>query len=143
MFEFDATLPVMAVQFLLLAAILNAVFYKPMMKTLDERSEYIRTNNASAKERLSKAQGMVKEYEQQLADSRRQAQAVLEQAQADARSIVAQKVAEAQKEVQANKENTAREIEAQKQAAMSSLEQQVDSLARQILNKVLGAELVK
>ncbi|MGL5796158.1 MAG: F0F1 ATP synthase subunit B', partial [Waterburya sp.] len=37
MFDFDATLPLMAVQFLLLTALLNAVFYKPLTKVLDER----------------------------------------------------------------------------------------------------------
>ena len=33
MFDFDATLPLMAVQFLLLMVALNAVFYKPLMKS--------------------------------------------------------------------------------------------------------------
>jgi len=37
MFDFDATLPFMALQFLLLAALLNAIFYKPLTKALDER----------------------------------------------------------------------------------------------------------
>lgn len=143
MFEFDATMPLMAVQFLLLAVVLNAVFYKPLTKTLDERDEYIRSNNADARERLAKSQMLVKEYEQKISEARKQSQAVLEQAQLDARNINAQKIAEAQKEVQAQKEQTAREIEEQKQAAMRTLEGQVDSLSRQILEKLLGPELVK
>jgi F-type H+-transporting ATPase subunit b len=143
MFEFDATLPLMAVQFLLLAVILNAVFYKPLMKTLDERDEYIRKNKVDARERLSKAQNLVREYEIQISEARRQSQSILEQAQLDAKKINAEKMAEAQREVQAQKEKAAREIEEQKQAAMSSLEQQVDALSRQILEKILGAELVR
>jgi F-type H+-transporting ATPase subunit b len=143
MFEFDATLPLMAVQFLLLAVILNAVFYKPLMKTLDERDEYIRKNKVDARDRLSKAQNLVKEYESQISEARRQSQSILEQAQLDAKKINAEKMAEAQREVQAQKEKAAREIEEQKQVAMSSLEQKVDGLSRQILEKILGAELVK
>lgn len=143
MFEFDATMPLMAVQFLLLAVVLNAVFYKPLTKTLDERDEYIRKNDADARERLAKSEMLVKQYEQQISDARKQSQAIVEQAQADARNINAQKVAEAQREVQAQKEKAAQEIEEQKQVAMSSLEQQVDSLSRQILEKLVGAELVK
>lgn len=143
MFEFDATMPLMAVQFLLLAVVLNAIFYKPLTKTLDERDEYIRSNNANARERLAKSQMLVKEYEQKISEARKQSQAVLEQAQLDARNINAQKIAEAQKEVQAQKEQTAREIEKQKQEAMRTLEGQVDSLSRQILEKLLGPELVK
>jgi F-type H+-transporting ATPase subunit b len=143
MFEFDATLPLMAIQFLLLAVVLNAVFYKPLMKTLDERDEYIRKNKVDARDRLSKSQSLVKEYESQISEARRQSQAILEQAQLDAKKINAEKMAEAQREVQAQREKAAQEIEAQKQSAMRSLEQQVDTLSRQILEKILGAELVK
>jgi F-type H+-transporting ATPase subunit b len=143
MFDFDATLPLMAVQFLLLAVLLNAIFYKPLTKVLDERDNYVRKNESDARERLAKAQNLIKEYEIQISDARRESQSVLEQAQADAKAITAEKMAQAQREVQAQKEQAAQEIEAQKQAAMSSLEQQVDALSRQILEKLLGPELVR
>ncbi|MBD2607098.1 F0F1 ATP synthase subunit B' [Scytonema hofmannii FACHB-248] len=138
MFDFDATLPLMALQFLLLAALLNVIFYKPLTKVLDDRDNYIRTNNLEASERLAKAERLTKEYEQQLADARRQSQATLEAAQAEAKKITAVKIAEAQKEAQAQREQASVEIEQQKQEAMRSLEQQVDALSRQILEKLLG-----
>jgi F-type H+-transporting ATPase subunit b len=142
MFDFDATMPLMALQFLLFTALLNAVFYKPLTKVLDERDEYIRNNSSDARERLAKAESIVAEYERQIAAARRESQALIQQAQTDAREINAQKIAEAQKEVQSQKEAAAREIQEQKAAAMSNLEQQVDSLSRQILEKILGPELV-
>ncbi|MBW4572378.1 MAG: F0F1 ATP synthase subunit B' [Tolypothrix carrinoi HA7290-LM1] len=138
MFDFDATLPLMALQFLLLAALLNAIFYKPLTKVLDDRDNYIRTNNLEAGERLAKAERLTKEYEQQLADARRQSQATVEAAQAEAKKITAEKIAQAQKEAQAQREEASVEIEQQKQEAMQSLEQQVDALSRQILEKLLG-----
>ena len=143
MFDFDATLPLMAVQFLLLAALLNVVFYKPLMKALDERDEYIRSNEVGARERLAKAEQLALQYEEKLADTRRQSQALIANAQADAQKIGAQKIAEAQQEAVVKREQTAREIEQQKQEALQSLEQQVDALSRQILEKILGPELVK
>ncbi len=143
MFDFDATLPLMAVQFLLLAAVLNAIFYKPLTKVIDDRANYIRTNEAEAKERLSKAEQLANQYEQQLSEARKQSQAIIESAQADAKKIAAQKIAEAEQEAQAQREEAQREIEQQKQQAMSSLEQQVDALTRQILEKLLGPELVR
>ncbi len=142
MFDFDATMPLMALQFLLFTALLNAVFYKPLTKVLDERDEYIRNNSSDARERLAKAESIVAEYEKQIAAARRESQALIQQAQADARDINAQKIAEAQKEVQSQKEAAAKEIQEQKVSAMSNLEQQVDSLSRQILEKILGPELV-
>jgi F-type H+-transporting ATPase subunit b len=143
MFDFDATLPLMALQFLLLAAVLNVIFYKPLTKALDDRDNYIRTNNLEAQERLAKAERLTKEYEQQLAEARRQSQAVVAQAQAEAEKITAEKIAQAQKEAQVQREQVAQEIEQQKQEALRSLEQQVDALSRQILEKLLEPTLVK
>jgi F-type H+-transporting ATPase subunit b len=143
MFDFDATLPLMALQFLVLAALLNAIFYKPMTKVLDDRDNYIRTNNLDARERLAKAESLAKEYEAQLASARRQSQVTLETAQNEAKKITAQKIAQAQQEGQAQREQAAREIEQQKQAAMATLEAQVDALSSQILEKLLGPALVK
>lgn len=143
MFDFDATLPLMAVQFLILAALLNAIFYKPLTKALDERDEYIRNNQLDAQERLSKAERLAKQYEEELAAARRQAQKVITDAQADAQKIGSQQIAEAQSEAQSEREKAAKEIEQQKQEALRSLEQQVESLSRQILDKLLNPQLIK
>ena len=142
-FDFDATLPFMALQFLVLMVVLNAVFYKPLTKMLDERDEYIRTTQLSAGERLAKAQKLAQEYEQKLGETRKQSQAVIAAAQADAQKTASAKVAEAQKEAQVAREKAGQEIEQQKQEAMRSLEQEVDVLSRQILEKLLGTALAK
>ncbi len=142
MFDFDATLPLMALQFLALVAVLNAIFYKPLTKVLDERDDYIRNNETQARERLAKSQELAKQYEKQLAEARKESQAVVAAAQEEANKIAAQAMAEAQREAQAQKEEAQQEIDKQKQEAMAALEQQVDSLSHQILEKILGTELV-
>lgn len=143
MFDFNATLPLMALQFLLLAALLNAIFYKPITKVLDDRDNYIRDNQLGASDRLAQAQKLTKDYEQQLADARRQSQSIVANAQAEAQKITAQQIAEAQQEAQAQREKAAKEIEQQKQQALSALEQEVDALSRQILEKLLGPSLAR
>ena len=55
MFDFDATLPMMALQFVLLAIILNAIFYKPLNKVLDERADYIRQQETGGQQQLAEA----------------------------------------------------------------------------------------
>ncbi|MEO0684076.1 MAG: F0F1 ATP synthase subunit B', partial [Cyanobacteria bacterium J06649_11] len=55
--------------------------------------------------------------------------------------VASEKVAAAQKEAQEQREQAAQEIEQQKQQAMASLEKEVDGLSRQILEKLLGADL--
>ncbi|CEJ43974.1 F0F1 ATP synthase subunit B' [Umezakia ovalisporum] len=142
LFDLDATLPLMAIQFLVLALVLNATLYKPLGNAIDERNDYIRNNQLEAQERLSKTQKLAEQYEQELADARRQAQKIIADAQAEAQKIAAEKMAAAQREAQAEKEKASNEIEQQKQSALASLEQQVDSLSGQILEKLLGADLV-
>lgn len=142
LFDFDATLPLMALQFLLLVVVLNAVFYKPLSKAIDDRDDYIRKNSLEARERLTKAEKLAQQYEQELAETRRKSQATIAAAQADAQKIAAEKMAQAQGEAQVQREQAAQEIEQQKAEALSSLEQQVDALSRQIIEKLLGPELV-
>jgi F-type H+-transporting ATPase subunit b len=142
MFDFDATLPLMALQFILLAVVLNAIFYKPLSKVLDERAGFLRSQKTEARERLAKAENLTAQYEQQLGEARRQSQDVIASAQGDAKRLADEQIAEAQRQAQAQREQAAQEIEQEKQAAMAVLEQQVEALSRQILEKLLGPELV-
>ncbi len=143
MFDFDATLPLIALQFIVLAFVLNAIFFKPLTKVLDERASYILNNETEAQERISKANQLAQGYEQQLGEARKQSQAILATAQSEAQKLATEKIAQAQQEAQRQKEAAAQEIEEQKQAALRTLEAQVDGLSRQILEKLLGSELVK
>lgn len=142
LFDFDATLPLMALQFLVLVAVLDAVFYKPLTKVIDERDEYVRKKLLEAQEQVAKTNNITKQYEQELAETRRKSQATIAAAQADAQKIATSKLQEAQAEATKQREQAQKEIDQQKAAAMSSLEQQVDALSRQILEKLLGPGLI-
>jgi F-type H+-transporting ATPase subunit b len=137
MFDFDATLPLMAVQFMVLVFLLNAVFYKPLTKVLEDRAEVIRSSQTGAKEGLDKINALTQQYEKELTDSRRQYQAVIGKAQAEAQKTADEKVAAAQAEAIAAREQAKKELDVQKQAALATLETQVDSLSREILDKLL------
>ena len=41
LFDFDGTLSVIAVQFLVLMLLLNIILYEPILKTLDQRKIYV------------------------------------------------------------------------------------------------------
>ena len=138
LFDLDATLPLMAIQFLLLVAVLNALFYKPLGKVLDERDGYVRGSLTEAEERLAKAKNLAEQYESELASTRRKTQEIVANAQAEAQRIAAAKVAEAQQEAQAQREKAQEELEAQKASAMATLEGQVDALSQQIVDRLLS-----
>jgi len=44
LFDFDATLPLMAVQVVALTFILNALFFKPVGQVVEEREGYVTTS---------------------------------------------------------------------------------------------------
>ncbi len=143
LFDLDATLPLMAIQFVILVAILNVTFFKPLTGAIEGRADYIRKNRQEAEERLAKSKQLAHQYEQELADTRRQAQAVILTAEADAQKLMASKLAEAQQEAQQQREQAQREIDEQKQAALQTLESQIDVLSRQILDKLLGSSAAR
>ena len=139
--DINATLPFMAVQFLVLMAILNQILFKPLGKVLDERDEFIRSGLSGSQEKLAETEALAEQYEQELASTRRQAQEVIVSAQNEAQAIADSKVAEAQQEAQVKREQAQAELNQQKQSAMQSLEQQVDALSRQIMGKLLGSQV--
>lgn len=137
LFDFNATLPLMALQFLALTVMLNLLFYKPIGNILDDREEYIRNSLTSASASLLKANELTKKYELELAESRKKAQSIIKNAQQEAQLIVSEKIKEAQKEAEQLLFNAYQELNTQKQQALKSLEVQVDFLSDQIRNKLL------
>ncbi len=74
LFDIDATLPLVAIQFLLLMVILNIVLYNPLLTIIEERKEYILTNLGKASELLAEANNLTAQYEEELASVRKEAQ---------------------------------------------------------------------
>ena len=135
LFDIDATLPLMAVQFLILAAVLNALFYKPLGKAIDDRGSYVKGQLSSAKSQKEEALALAQKYEQELKDVRKESQEIIAQAQAEAQKIVSEQVQEAQQQVIAQRQKASEEIETERVQALASLEQQVETLSNQIVSK--------
>lgn len=137
LFDFNATLPLMALQFIALTVALNFLFYKPVTHVLDNREEYIRNSLTSASASLLRANELTKKYEFELAESRKKAQQIIKNAQEEAQSIVSEKIKEAQKDAEKLLGDAYKELNIQKEQALKSLEVQVDVLSDQIKLKLL------
>jgi len=142
LFDFNATLPLMAIQFILLTAILTLTFYKPVAKVLEERETNISTNLAEASEKLLKADELYNQYEEQLKTARVNAQAVIADSEKEAKEIVASEINQAREDASKLIQQTNRELEAQKSLALQQLETQVDDLSQLIKQKLLGKQVV-
>jgi F-type H+-transporting ATPase subunit b len=142
LFDFNATLPLMALQFVLLTVLLTFLFYKPIATTLEERETFINKNLTEASETLLKADQLYQEYEEQLKTARTEAQSVIAQSEKEAKEIVASEIEQARKDASNLIEQTNKELEAQKVLALQKLESQVDDLSQLIKEKLLGKEAV-
>jgi F-type H+-transporting ATPase subunit b len=138
LFDFNATLPLMALQFILLTVALTFIFYKPVSKVLEDRETFISTNLAKASENLVKADELYKQYEEQLKTARTDAQSVIAASEKEAKEIVATEISQARKDAVNLIEQTNKELEAQKTLALQQLEAQVDTLSDLIKEKLLG-----
>ena len=142
LFDFNATLPLMAIQFILLTVVLTFVFYKPVSKVLDERENYINGNLTQASEKLLTADELYKKYDEQLKAARVNAQSIVAQSEKEAKDIVAEEITQARTDAAKLIEQTNKELEAQKSLALEKLETQVDELSQLIKEKLLGKEVV-
>ena len=142
LFDFNATLPLMALQIILLSVVLTFVFYKPVSKVIDDRENYINGNLTTASEKLIKADELYSQYDEQLKTARVNAQSVIAQSEKEAKDVVAAEINEARKDAAKLIERTNRDLEAQKTVALEQLEGQVDELSQLIKEKLLGKEVV-
>ena len=142
LFDFNATLPLMAIQFVLLTVVLTFLFYKPVSKVIDERETYISGNLSQASEKLVKADELYKQYEEQLKTARVNAQSIIAKSEKDAKDAVALEIGQARTDAANLIAQTNKELEAQKSLALEKLETQVDELSQLIKEKLLGKEVV-
>ena len=60
LFDMNATLPLVAIQFILLMVVLNVILYSPLLTIIEERKEYILSHLAEASEKLAQAKELTK-----------------------------------------------------------------------------------
>jgi len=142
LFDFNATLPLMILQFIALTVILNFLFYRPVTDILDERDEYIRNTLTAASASLLKADELVQKYEKELAESRKQAQDIIKKSQQEAQDLVSIKIQEAQRNTDKLVVEASIQLNVQKEQALSALESQIETLSKQIKLKLLDKELL-
>lgn len=142
LFDFNATLPLMMLQFLVLVFFLNNLFYKPITTILDERADYIRNSLTTASAYLLQANELTEKYEKALSDSRKVAQETIKQSQKEAQNIVSINIKQAQKEAEKLVEEASEQLNIQKNEALKTLEDQVDILSDQIKAKLLSKQFL-
>jgi len=140
LFDLDATLPLMAVQVVLLTFILNALFFRPVGRVVEEREGYITTSRAEAKQKLAQVERLEADLREQLKEARKATQQLIQEAEQDSDKLYRDALATATAEANASREAARREIDAQREAALGQLKGDADKLGDLIVDRLLAAK---
>ena len=132
LFDFNATLPLVAIQFLLLVVLLNIILYSPLLTIIEERKEYILTNLGKASELLAQANKLTEQYEQELASVRKEAQLEITNSQKIHKEILEIELNISQKYIDNLLDTIQKDLLAKKDIALNSLDKIVQSLCADI-----------
>ena len=132
LFDINATLPLVAIQFLLLMVVLNVILYNPLLTVIEERKEYILTNLSEASKILAEANKLTTQYEQELDDVRKQAQLEITKSQKIHKEILEVEVNISQKYIDNLLDNITKDLLTKKEIALNNLDEIVQSLATNI-----------
>jgi F-type H+-transporting ATPase subunit b len=136
LFDINATLPLVAIQFVLLMVTLNAILYNPLLTIIEERKEYILTNLSEASKVLAEANQLTTQYEQELENVRKQAQLEITKSQKIHKEILEVEVNLSQKYIDNLLDTITQDLLTKKEIALNNLDDIVQSLATNIETKL-------
>jgi len=128
LFDFNLTLPLVAIQFVLLTVLLNIILYNPLLTVIEERKEYILTNLSKASELLAEANKLTEQYEQELNNVRKEAQSEITNSQKIHKEILEIELDISQKYIDNLLDTIQKDLLAKKNMALNSLDEIVQSL---------------
>jgi F-type H+-transporting ATPase subunit b len=132
LFDIDGTLPLVAIQFVLLAVILNIILYSPLLTIIEERKEYILTNLSKASEILAEANKLTTQYEEELENVRKEAQLEITSSQKIHKEILETELNISQKYIDNLLDTIIKDLVAKRNIALSNLDEIVQSLCTDI-----------
>merc|ERR1719321_874966 len=136
-FDFNATLPAMALQFLLLMVFLDKTWFGPVGKILDERDASIQARLSSVKTGDEELEALAKEAETLLKAARSDAQNKIADSKNKAASKASEELAAEKKKLDAELATSMKQLEVERKESEKDVDKQVSELSAFIVRKVL------
>ena len=137
LFDINATLPLMAIQVVVLTYLLNSLFFKPVGKVVEKREEFVRNNITEAKKKIAEVEKLEADLLNQLQEARSEAAKIVTEAENESDKLYQEAIALANNEANASKENARLEIENQTSVAREQLTKQAEDLSELIVNRLI------
>lgn len=137
LFDFDGTLPVIALQFIIFMFVLNFILYTPLLDTIDERNLYISKSLAEATRILTKSNELNTKYENKTSKARKAVALDLLTYQNLYKDILEEKMKSSEVFIDKFLTETTKNFEENKETILKSFDTEIDSLSNQILKKIM------
>ena len=132
LFDIDATLPLVGLQFLLLMVFLNIILYNPLLTVIEERKEYILKNLAKASEVLAEANELTTQYEHELDNVRKESQLEITNSQKFHNEILEVELNISQKYIDNLLDTITRDLTVKKDTTLNNLDKVIQPLCTSI-----------
>ena len=138
MLEFNATFLVSMISFIVFIIIMNAIFYKPIFKVINEREKYINDRYDDTKNSKDKAQKLLDEKDKRLNETLFEAKKIVTDRVNQANEEAKTKTDNAKTDSAKKIESAKKELLSEKQQIADALKNNVKTLAETISFKILG-----
>lgn len=129
------------ISFLVLFVILWRFAFPPITGMLEKRAETIREGLERAESARIEAERLLEEYKQTMAEARKEAGVILQQAKQAAEATRTEAAEKAQAEIDTMLVKARESIEGERRAAVASLQASVADLSVAVAGKIIGSEL--
>ena len=133
LFDIGATLPLVALQFLILMIILNLILYKPLISLVNKRNENILDNLSKASEIILITSNMTNKYEESLLSTKKEAKQSITELQKIQKEKFDMELNFSQKSIEIVIQKIVENFSIKKQKALNSITLEVNSLSNQII----------
>lgn len=137
MVEINGTILVQIVNFFILLVVLDRLFFKKLVRVINERRDYVEGIQRDIAGRLQGLEDAQRDYQTKLDEARQAAQKALQAQLKAAESEKQQLLDEVTREVQSQLDQVRRQVGDQVAEARSALEKETQVLADSIADKVL------
>jgi len=139
--HFDYTYFVQLISFLILVWILARYAWKPLMKIMESRRQFIADNLAQAEQERKDAEKIRLEYQQEMLKARQEAQSIIEKATKNSEKRAEEILIEARKETEKIKQGALADIERERDRAIADVKAQVIDMSIAVAEKIIQHQL--
>nr|YP_011005106.1 ATP synthase CF0, subunit B' [Analipus japonicus]WAM61969.1 ATP synthase CF0, subunit B' [Analipus japonicus] len=138
LFDFDGTLPVIALEFVIFMFALNFILYTPLLDAIDERNIYIKKSLDEATSLIAKSSQLNTKYEKKASKAQKAAKLDLLTYQKLYKEILDEKMKSSQTFIDEFLIETTENFENNKEDILNSFDNDIDSLSSKIIKKILA-----